>query len=62
VSCTLLPVLAALFAFPAAGQLPPARGDAPPDLSKLLDAKPFPVGDSDAPLVKLQKERFNARL
>jgi hypothetical protein len=52
-------LLAALFA-PA--QQPAARDDVPPDVSKLLDVKPFAVGDADGPLLKLQKERFNARL
>ena len=55
----LAPLAAALaFLAPAA---PPAA-DTSPALSKLLDMKPFPVADSDAPLLKLQKERFNARL
>jgi hypothetical protein len=34
----------------------------PPELAKLLEMKPFPVVDSDGALLKLQKERFNARL
>ena len=61
-SHTLLLTLAVLFASPGAGQQPAARGDTSQEISKLLDMKPFPVGDSDAPLLKLQKERFNARL
>jgi hypothetical protein len=62
VSHTLLIPFAVLFPSPAAGQPPAARGDTTPQISKLLDMKPFPVGDSDGPLLKLQKERFNARL
>lgn len=54
-------ILAALLA-PAPTQQPTPKTDPPPDLSKLLDVKPFPVHDSDSPLLKLQKERFNARL
>jgi hypothetical protein len=63
---SLLPplALAGMLTLPAPGfaQQPGQKADTAPDLSKLLDIKPFPVGDSDAPLLKLQKERFNARL
>ena len=48
-------------AAPGFGQQPGSKADAGPE-AKLQSIKPFPIGDSDAPLLKLQKERFNARL
>jgi hypothetical protein len=55
-------LLAALFAPATPHQQPAAKDGTPPEVAKLLDIKPFPIGDSDSPLLKLQKERFNARL
>jgi len=59
-----LAVVAGLLAPAAPGlaQQPAPKSDPASDLTKLLAIKPFEVGDSDAPLLKLQKERFNARL
>src|SRR5579885_816562 len=44
-------------AAPGTGQPPDAKGGTAFDVEKLLAIKPFEVGDSDSPLLKLQKER-----
>src|SRR5437763_15797729 len=49
-------------AAPGLAQQPAPKSDPASDLSRLLAIKPFEIGNSDAPLLKLQKERFNARL
>lgn len=57
-----MPFPALLAAATALFVAPPQAGTVPPELAKILDVKPFPVADSDGALLKLQKERFNARL
>lgn len=56
----LLPALTAVVL--ALSPAPQAARDTPPEVAKLLMLKPFPAAEADGALLKLQKERFNARL
>ena len=54
--------VAALVLTAVAAAAQPPGGESKPILDRILEMKPVPPGESDTPLRKLQRERFNARL